>query len=146
MHIPSSWRRSIAIAVLAAVQCPQPLAAQTMPLEPVLRVEPNFHTERIWQIAADDGCSFIATASADKTLRLWSAGTDGLKLRTTVRVPIGMGLRGSLYAVAISPDNELVATGGWDVQDADHGVFLVDGVRGKMVGRLGRHSNVIVSL
>jgi WD40 repeat protein len=48
----------------------------------------------------------LATASADKTVRLWKE--DGSPLRTL------SGLSDQVYALTISPDGSLVAGGSWD--------------------------------
>ena len=59
---------------------------------PVLRIETGMHTAMISRIGVDAACTRIATASDDKTARLWSL-PDG-KLQRTNRPPIGTGLDG----------------------------------------------------
>jgi hypothetical protein len=51
------------------------------------------------------------TGSIDKTVRVWSLA-DGALART-IRLPAGPGNVGKAYAVALSPDGELIAAGGW---------------------------------
>ena len=58
---------------------------------PVLRIETGMHTAVIRRIGVDAACARIATASDDKTVRLWSM-PDG-KLQRTIRLPIGLGER-----------------------------------------------------
>ena len=73
---------------------------------PVLRIETGMHTARIWGIGVDAACARIVTASDDKTVRLWSL-PDG-KLLRTIRLPIGPGDGGKVYAVALSPDGRRI--------------------------------------
>jgi hypothetical protein len=79
---------------------------------PFLRIETGMHTLPIRRIGVDVACRMPATASHDKTVRLWSL-PDG-KLERTVRLPIGEGDAGKVYATALSPDGRWLAAGGWD--------------------------------
>ena len=94
---------------------------------PFLRIETGMHTAMINRIGVDAACARIATASDDKTVRLWSL-PDG-KLQRTIRLPIGPGNGGKVYAVALSPDGRRLAAGGWDASYAKLGsdsLSLVD--------------------
>lgn len=51
---------------------------------------------------------------------------------TTLRVPIDRGEDGKLNAVALSPDGQIVAVGGW----TEHGIYLFDRVTGHFIRRL----------
>src|SRR5450432_999428 len=85
------------------------------------------HTGPISRIAVDSSCSRMATASDDKTVRLWSL-PDG-KLERTIRLPIGPENGGKLNALALSPDGRRLAAGGWDASYAKVGsnsLSLVD--------------------
>jgi WD40 repeat protein len=81
------------------------------PTEPILRLNTIAHTAMINRIATDRENRYAATASDDKTARVWSL-PDG-QLVATLRVPIGEGNRGKLFAVAITADGSTVALGGW---------------------------------
>ncbi len=64
------------------------------------------HGDEIFKIVSHPAAVVLATASADKTVRLWKE--DGNPLRTLT------GLTDQVYALAISPDGSLVAGGAWD--------------------------------
>ncbi len=113
-----------------------PALAQTPPQAPFLRIEAGGHIGAVAHVAVDASGRLLATASYDKTVRLWSL-PEG-KLRGVLRPPIGAEQEGELYAVAITPDGRRVfaagATGGsWD---GTFSIYLFDVRRGAMIGRL----------
>lgn len=113
-----------------------PALAQTPPQTPFLRIEAGSHIGAVPRLAVDASGRLLATASYDKTVRLWSL-PDG-KPRGVLRPPIGAEQEGEIYAVAITPDGRRVfaagATGGaWD---GTFSIYLFDTRRGAMVGRL----------
>src|SRR5438309_10996631 len=98
----------VALGLLAA----GPARSEQQPsAQPVLRLETGMHTAPIRAAAVDAGGRLLATASFDKTVRLWSLAT-GEQLRV-LRPAIGSGAEGELFAVAVSPDGRFVVTGGW---------------------------------
>jgi WD40 repeat protein len=116
-----------------------------MPAEPVLRIEPGMDTGTIWRIATDREGRWVATASEDKTVRIWElpAGT----LRNVLRPPIGSGNEGKLYALDVSPDGTKVAAAGWTTAgDRDQGAYLFDRASGRLLRRLTGAPNVIKHL
>lgn len=116
------------------------------PTEPILRLQNVMHTAAIRRIAVDSANRLLATASDDKTLRLWDAKT-GHPLKT-LRVPVGPGHEGQLLAVALSPDGQTVAAGGdtgwhWDGAGS---IYLFDTSSGRLTQRIGRLDNIISHL
>ncbi len=79
--------------------------------KPVLRVETGMHTAVINRIGIDKAERFLVTGSNDKTVRVWELPTG--RLLKVLRPPLGRGNVGKIYAVAISPDGEKIACGGW---------------------------------
>src|ERR1700675_640867 len=74
------------------------VVAQTLPpQQPQLVIDPGMHTARINRIGVDAACSLLATGSYDKTVRLWRLPQG--KLLNTLRLPIGPGNDGKVYAV-----------------------------------------------
>lgn len=102
------FRAFCALLLILAVS---PVVSATPPVAPMLRIDPGTHTAMISRIAANAAGTMIATASNDKTLRVWDA-QSGLMVQT-LRVPIDTGKDGMLYAAAMSPDGQTAATGGW---------------------------------
>jgi Caspase domain len=113
---------------------------------PFLRIETGMHTAVIRRIGVDAACSLLATASEDKTVRLWSL-PDG-KPKGLVRLPIGDGDLGKVYATAMSPDGRWLAAGGWDAAQKSSSTYslnLVDLTNGA-IRRFGAFDNVIFHL
>jgi WD40 repeat protein len=130
-----------------AAEVPLPQAGDVF-----LRIEPGMHTAAINRVGVNAAGTLMVTGSEDKTARLWALPQSvrgEARLVRTFRVPIGEGDDGKVYAVALSPDGQWVAAGGWD-QNAqttnDVGVYIFEAATGRLVTRLGRLSNVIYHL
>src|SRR4051812_30049933 len=78
---------------------------------PVLVVDPGRHTSRLWCADVDAAGRLAATASDDKTVRIWALA--GGTLRHTIRLPGGPGDVGKARAAALDPAGEVVAASGW---------------------------------
>lgn len=122
-------------------------AARNCPaIEPVFRIENGFNISKINRISADRECRIIATASEDKTARVFRG--DGTPL-SVLRPPVGPGNGGKLRSVAVSPDARIVVAGGWDIalpglpstrapgDTSDNGLYVFDPQSGKLLRRLG---------
>ena len=84
------------------------LCAQDGPdRNPLLRIEAGMHADAILKLAISADGRLLATGSADKTVRLWSL--PDAQLVRVFRMPIGGGLTGRIYALAMSPDGRTLA-------------------------------------
>jgi WD40 repeat protein len=112
---------------------------------PVLRIEAGSHIASIKRIAVDADGRWLASASLDKTLRVWDLSTG--QLVQTLRPPIGDGQQGMLYAVAISPDGEWIATGGWtSPPGANESIYVFRRADGALVNVLPGLPDVVFDL
>ena len=102
---------------------------------PMLRLETGMHTASIRRIGVDAAQRYLVPGSHDKTVRVWELASGSL-LRT-LRLPIGVGDEGKIYAVALSPDGSTVAAGGFtDPQGEDKSLYLFDWASGRLRQRL----------
>jgi WD40 repeat protein len=119
----------------------QQAALPNLPAEPILRIEAGEHSARILRIDTDAANKFVVTTSYDKTARVWSLPNG--KLDRVLRLPIDYGNIGKAYSVAISPDGNTIAVGGWTGPVPHHNIFLFDRASGAMKQRLGDLPDVI---
>jgi len=113
---------------------PPVVKASAPPQEPILRLETGMHTAGIWRIGMDAAERYLATCSTDKTVRVWDVATG--HLIRTLRPPIDQKEDGQLYAVAVSPDARIIATGGWtgwNWGDSHSSIYLFDLETGKLI-------------
>jgi WD40 repeat protein len=128
-------RLQILLAVFSLIILPSLCAkAQTLYELPVLTVDPDMHTAVSVAAAVDAAGRFLVTGSLDKTVRIWSA-PDG-KLLRTIRMPAGAGSVGKIYAVAMSPDGNIVAAGGWGEGPGVVAFYLFVRNKGKITTRI----------
>ncbi|MCK8782846.1 caspase family protein [Roseomonas sp. NAR14] len=105
------------------------------PAQPFLRLEAGAHTAAVSRLATDASGHLLASASADKTVRLWSL-PDGAP-RGVLRPPIGPGVEGELYAVALSPDGATAYAAGFTGQswDGTFAIYRFDTATGRLTAR-----------
>jgi WD40 repeat protein len=117
--------------------------------EPLLQIDAGMHIAPIIRISINTSCRLMLTGAKDKVARLWRLpeGAEGQAEQLhTLRVPIGNGDQGKIFAVALSPNGRLAAAGGWDVypqQHAAHAVYVFDTATGKLIHRLAELGSVL---
>ena len=109
--------------------------------QPILTINVSMHTAAVRSVSADRSCALVATASDDKTVKLWRM--PGGKLLDTIRLPIGPGNDGKMFAVAMAPQGDWLAAGGWSKTGGIHFVYVVHTATGVVAARLGPFKHVI---
>jgi dipeptidyl aminopeptidase/acylaminoacyl peptidase len=134
------------VAIVAALSWAVPCGAGEPPSAPILRVETDMHGALIRRLVVDPVHQRLITAGDDKTVRVWQLAQG--RLERVLRLPIGPGYEGRIYALALSPDGTTIAAGGWTGWDWDGqgSVYLFDTRTGDLVRRVAGFPDVIGSL
>ena len=138
LHLCVSAAALLSLLLTFTQACAQPEDA--LPARAFLRIDPGMHTAPITAIAAPADCSFVATASTDKSIRLWEFGA-----RTsfaTLRPPSGDQNFGKLYALAVDPTGTWLAMGGWTINRANHFVFVMNLKTREITARFGPYQSI----
>jgi WD40 repeat protein len=115
------------------------------PTEPILRLETGMHTASIRRIDVDREERFLVSGSHDKTARVWDLASG--RLLRTLRVPLGAGDVGKVYAVAISPDGTTVVVGGHTGKaSGSHIIYIFDLATGVLRHRIEELPDTIFHL
>jgi Caspase domain/WD domain, G-beta repeat len=121
----------------------EPVRSEQASALPMLRLETGMHTAPIRAAAMDASGRLLATASLDKTVRLWSLPSG--ELLRVLRPAIGSGAEGELFAVAVSPDGHFVVAAGWTGYEWEkaNSVYVFESGTGQLVRRIGGLPQVI---
>jgi WD40 repeat protein len=126
-----------------------PASAQSIYDHAILVADPGKHTAVIRSVAVDAMARFAVTGSEDKTIRVWNLNDPArtpIPVRT-IRMPAGPGHIGKIFAVAITPNGEIIAAGGWTTGlEERESIYLFDRDTGVMISRITGLKDVVTKL
>ncbi|MCP4351509.1 MAG: hypothetical protein GY795_39085 [Desulfobacterales bacterium] len=115
-------------------------------LGPVLRLDTGGHTSMIGDLLVTSDKKYLISCSNDKTIRVWDTQTK--KEVRKILGQIGEGSFGMIYAIALSPDDEYLAVGGYLDKDISYryAIRIYNFQTGNLIRILKSHSNVVADL
>lgn len=165
--LKAAWRALFAVAVLCLfASC---AGAQDEPAEdtlqrdlirvrseeerrPWLTINAHGHTAAVYALAFSPDSKRLYSAGLDKVVNVWNTSAAVRDLRRTrllersLRWPVNRGLRGAIYALAVAPNDGLLAMAGYGASNELGEIWLVDPVQGALVKVLRGHEQSIASL
>ncbi len=139
-----SIRFYVSVLLLIVGLAPNWAGAQkyVFPTEPQLRLNPAMHTAIILRVDVDKQERFAVTASNDKSVLVWDVNSG--KMLKRLRLPSNKGSVGKAYSVAISPDGEQIAVGGFTSKfNHDHNIYIYQHDTGYIIQKIVHLENVI---
>jgi WD40 repeat protein len=114
----------------------QAATAGGLSTDPSAKLELGVHTGLIRDMLYVPNKQQLISAGDDKTIRIWQL-PEG-RLLQVIRVPAGLGYEGQIFAMALSPDGETLAVGGWTGWDVEgtSSVYLYNLNTAGMIGRI----------
>ena len=120
--------------------------------EPWLRINAGGHLAAVEGLAFTPDSQRLCSAGLDKVVQVWNLAAVTRDLRRTflrervIRWQVARGLRGSIYALAVSPSDGLLAMGGYGAMGSLGEILLVDPVQGTLAKVLEGHRQTVCSL
>jgi WD40 repeat protein len=114
---------------------------------PILRIEPQGHSDSILCMVFSPNGKELITTGQDKTIRIWDVASGTQK--RVLRCLIGEGGAGSIISLAIDPKGRFLACGGnfsSDIHSQIGAIRIFDYESGKIVRLLIGHKARVLSL
>ena len=115
--------------------------------EAILRLDTFGHTSMVRKIVVTKDRQYFITASDDKTVRVWSSKSS---IGNKILGQIGQkGVDGMVFAVALSPDEKYLATGGYFNYKGNRGygdIRVYDYQSGKLLRVFKSHTSTLNDL
>jgi WD40 repeat protein len=144
------WRRDteIGVSVRLVMHALYPIALAEK-TGPEIQLDTGGHTAQIVAIAVTPDKKHLISASVDGNIRVWDIEKE--KTERIIRGYSSPEGAGRIWAMALSPDGQLLAVGGWmdrmSVASPCCGdIRLFDVSTGKLVGLLKGHDDIVLSL
>lgn len=119
---------------------------------PWLTLNAGGHTATVNALAFSPDGKRLYSAGLDKAVHVWdtSAAVRDLRrgklLERSLRWPVSRGLRGGIYALAVAPDDGLLAVAGYGASNESGEIWLIDPRQAKLVKLLRSHRQPVMSL
>jgi WD40 repeat protein len=113
----------------------------------ILKPDSKGHQGLIRDIIVTKDKKQIISASDDKTIRVWDIESGNEKRK--ILGETGEGQHGKIFAIALSPDNSLLASGGFfgeEGKGSSGDIRIYDFSSGQILDVLKAHSNVVADL
>ncbi len=131
-------------ALVVVLILPAVALAQEKADKPILVLNTGGHTDSITRLMFTPDGEQLVSVSKDRTIRLWDiVRGEGLGV---LRPPIGPGRAGTLYAAALSPNGEILATGGIGLETDKPPIYLVRLGTGRIERLLMGHAGTIIGV
>jgi WD40 repeat protein len=119
---------------------------------PWLTMNAGGHTAAVNALAFTPDSKQLYSAGLDKVVEVWAmaaAARDlrrGRLLEQSLRWPVNRGLRGSIYALAVAPNDGLLAVAGYGASNESGEIWLIEPRQGTLVKLLRGHRMAVMSL
>lgn len=138
--------RLLWIMCVLLLSTPPPAQAQT---NPILDLDTGGHTAVIKDITFTSDGRYVVSAGDDKVVRIWDV--EQRRTVRTLRGEISSSHHGKIFALALSPDDRLLAVGGWmSPANAERpccgDIRIFDFTTGRLVKRLQGHEGPVYDL